>query len=54
MKIRLLLVVVGLATSLALPTFAQTSTPDPQLREASRSDHGRVKHGESSMCSVSL
>jgi len=34
MKIRLLLVVVGLATSLALPTFAQTSTPDPQLREA--------------------
>jgi len=34
MKIRLLLAFVGLATSLALPTFAQTNTPDPQLREA--------------------
>ena len=34
MKLRLLLALVGLATSLALPTFAQTNTPDPQLREA--------------------
>jgi hypothetical protein len=31
---RLLLTLVGLAISFALPTFAQqTSTPDPQLRE---------------------
>jgi Nuclear transport factor 2 (NTF2) domain len=34
MKLRLLLALVGLATSLALPTFAQTNTPYPQLREA--------------------
>ena len=34
MKIRLLLALVGLAISFALPTFAQqTNTPDPQLRE---------------------
>jgi hypothetical protein len=33
MKIRLLGAFVGLAISLALPTFAQqTNTPDPQLR----------------------
>ena len=35
MKIRLLLILVGLAISFALPTFAQqTNAPDPQLREA--------------------
>jgi uncharacterized protein (TIGR02246 family) len=34
MKIRLLLTLVGLAISFALPTFAQqTNTPDPRLRE---------------------
>jgi len=34
MKIRLLLALVGLAISFALPTFAQqTNKPDPQLRE---------------------
>jgi len=34
MKTRLLCSLVGLAISLALPTFAQqTNTPDPQLRE---------------------
>jgi len=34
MKIRSLLALVGLAVSLALPSFAQqTNTPDPQLRE---------------------
>lgn len=34
MKIRLLLALVGLAISYALPTFAgQSNTPDPQLRE---------------------
>ena len=34
MKIRLLLALVGLAISLALPAFAQQpNTPDPQLRE---------------------
>src|SRR6516225_7122423 len=34
MKTRLLGALVGLAISLALPTFAQqTNTPDPQLRE---------------------
>jgi ketosteroid isomerase-like protein len=34
MKIRLLLTLVGLAISFAVPTFAQqTNTPDPQLRE---------------------
>jgi uncharacterized protein (TIGR02246 family) len=35
MKMRLLLALVGLAISYALPTFAQqTDTPNPQLREA--------------------
>ena len=35
MKIRLLLTLVGLAISFAVPTFAQqTNTPDPKLREA--------------------
>ena len=34
MKMRLLIALVGLATSLAVPTFAQTSTPDPELRDA--------------------
>jgi hypothetical protein len=35
MKIRSLLALVGLAISLALPTFAQEpKTPDPQLRDA--------------------
>ena len=35
MKIRLLLALVGLAISFALPTFGQqTNTPDPKLREA--------------------
>ena len=34
MKIRLLLALVGLAISFALPTFAQQkNTPDPQLRQ---------------------
>jgi ketosteroid isomerase-like protein len=34
MKIRLLLVLVGLAIIFAVPTFAQqTNTPDPQLRQ---------------------
>jgi hypothetical protein len=34
MKIHLLLTLVGLATSFALPTFAQqTDTADPQLRQ---------------------
>ena len=34
MKIRFLLALVGLAISLALPTFAQqTNMPDPQLRQ---------------------
>ena len=34
MKMRLMLTIVGLASSFALPTFAQkTSTPDPQLRQ---------------------
>ena len=34
MKIRLVLALVGLAISFALPTFAQqTNTPDPQLRQ---------------------
>jgi uncharacterized protein (TIGR02246 family) len=34
MKIRLVVALVGLAMSFALPTFAQqTDTPDPQLRE---------------------
>src|SRR6516165_8265902 len=34
MKIRLLLALVGLAISLALPIFAQqTNPPDPQLRQ---------------------
>jgi hypothetical protein len=34
MKIRSLLVIVGLAIAFALPTFAQqTNTPDPQLRQ---------------------
>ena len=34
MKMRLILALVGLALSLALPTFAQqTNTPDPQLRQ---------------------
>ena len=34
MKIRLVVALVGLALSFALPTFAQqTNTPDPQLRE---------------------
>jgi hypothetical protein len=33
MKIRLLLAIVGLAITFALPTFAQTNTPDPQLRK---------------------
>jgi len=34
MKIRLVVALVGLAMSFALPTFAQqTNTPDPQLRE---------------------
>ena len=34
MKIRLVIALVGLAMSFALPTFAQqTNTPDPQLRE---------------------
>jgi hypothetical protein len=34
MKTRFLCSLVGLAISLALPTFAQqTNTPDPQLRE---------------------
>jgi hypothetical protein len=34
MKIRLLVALVGLAISFALPAFAQqTDTPDPQLRE---------------------
>jgi len=34
MKIRLLLTLVGLAISYALPTFAQQqNTPDPKLRE---------------------
>jgi hypothetical protein len=33
MKIRLLIALVGLAISIALPTFAQqTNTPDSQLR----------------------
>ena len=35
MKIRLPLILAGLAISFALPTFAQqTNAPDPQLREA--------------------
>jgi ketosteroid isomerase-like protein len=35
MKIRLLLSLAGLALAFAVPTFAQqTSTPDPQLRDA--------------------
>jgi ketosteroid isomerase-like protein len=35
MKMRLLLILVGLAISFAVPTIAQqTNTPDPQLREA--------------------
>jgi len=35
MKIPLLLVLAGLATSFTVPTFAQqTNTPDPQLRQA--------------------
>ena len=35
MKIRLVVALVGLAISFALPTFAQqTNTPDPQLRQA--------------------
>jgi hypothetical protein len=34
MKIRLVLALVGLAFSFALPTFSQqTNTPDPQLRQ---------------------
>ena len=34
MKTRLVLALAGLATSFALPTFAQqTNTPDPQLRQ---------------------
>src|SRR5467141_982823 len=34
MKIRLILALVGLAISFALPTFAQqTNTPDPQIRQ---------------------
>ena len=34
MKMRLILTLVGLAISFALPTFAQqTNTPDPQLRQ---------------------
>ncbi len=34
MKIRLVVALVGLAISFALPTFAQqTNTPDPQLRQ---------------------
>ena len=34
MKMRLMLTIVGLASSFALPTFAQkTNTPDPQLRQ---------------------
>jgi ketosteroid isomerase-like protein len=34
MKIRLIIALVGLAISFALPTFAQqTNTPDPQLRQ---------------------
>jgi hypothetical protein len=34
MEIRLLLALVGLPISFALPTFAQqTNTPDPQLRQ---------------------
>jgi ketosteroid isomerase-like protein len=34
MKVRLLLALLGLAISFALPTFAQqTNTPDPKLRE---------------------
>src|ERR1700758_5206364 len=34
MKIRLVVTLVGLAISFALPTFAQqTNTPDPQLRQ---------------------
>ena len=49
MKIRSLLTLVGLAISLAVPTFAQqTNTPDPQLREAlaalnKKMDDGFVK-----------
>jgi len=35
MEKRLVVPLVGLAISLALPTFAQqTNTPDPQLRQA--------------------
>jgi hypothetical protein len=35
MKIRLVITLIGLAISFALPTFAQqTEKPDPQLREA--------------------
>ena len=34
MKVRSILVLVGLAITFALPTFAQEAkTPDPQLRE---------------------
>ena len=33
MKIRLVVALVGLAISIALPAIAETNTPDPQLRE---------------------
>jgi uncharacterized protein (TIGR02246 family) len=34
MKVRMILAIVGLATSFALPIFAQqTNSPDPQLRQ---------------------
>ena len=33
MKIRLVVALIGLAISIALPALAETNTPDPQLRE---------------------
>ena len=45
MKIRLLLALVGLAISFALPTFAQqTNTPDPQLHQ--KLVDAIAKHGD--------
>jgi hypothetical protein len=43
MKIRLLLILAGLAIGFALPTFAQqTNTPDPKLREQAESLRKKV------------